>query len=469
MVSGGDWYQPPYSAWVAGSGSDRLSLAAGWNGTMVPGAIWPVGGADAPVAYSATDFNTGDCVHAVYELAAERATWSRREGGPSTHTQEQGPVTAVAASGRVVASACTHGDGKGISSLPSATLIVSDLSGGGGSTRLRERWVNSSMETVRLSDDGAVLIAFTSTVPINRSRYGLTGPSIGRVWSIPPIAPDLDVAPTTPRLISTVAYGGHVQATCLSPSGIHLVVTTTFQTHRILFYRVHRGVGLVELANSSYPSFDGANYTYTYAATCRVNDRGEAAVSFPLFRGPTTVTQTALAGFNLPTTAVAGDCAPAWTWISTAVDPSLQDIPSSDSMSRDGSFYAYASSGGLGSATRAPPPTLRVFRIGKTAAGAHAPIAEIVTPSPFRARTTNATLSASLVAVDIHLLGPTEEGPSECDPAPARGGGAERLLVLGVGLDAHMNTGSEGGMRHLWCVRADPSGSFSPPVVQGLV
>jgi hypothetical protein len=330
-----------------------------------------------------------------------------------------------------VASACTHGTGVG--SATNASLTVSNTTTGG--TLLHEVWADSAMETVRMAGDGGKLVAIAST-----GSSG--GVSTGRVWSMDPASP-------SPREISMVAYSGHAQATCLSPSGAHLLVTTTYQSHRLLFYRVERG-GVTQLANSSFPSFSGANYTSTYAATCRVSDAGEAVATFPLFRGFTTATQTAVAAFAWPAAAIAGDLAPAWSWISASVDASLQDIPSSDAMSRDGTFYAYASSGGLGGATRPPPPTLRVFQLGPSATPTARPIVEIVTTSPYRT-TANATVSASLVALDLRRLAPTDEAPSECGTGRAHGG-PERVLVLAVGLDAHMNTGSSGGMRYLWCV-----------------
>ena len=106
-------------------------------------------------------------------------------------------------------------------------------------------------------------------------------------------------------------------------------------------------------------------------------------------------------------------------------------------MSPDGSIYAYVSWGGasLGDRLVSTPPTVHVFHT--EAVGSNAPIAQMVTPSPWN--TTAGTVSASPAAIDLLVERSREDGQLS-------------VLVLAVGQDCHMNLGSSGGLRYLWRV-----------------
>lgn len=432
----------------------------------LPAPSTPGGRATTVAAFSGTDFHTYACVSAVVGRGGQM--WSRRVPGPTDNRQEQGPAAAVSHDGAVHASVCTHAAGEPSPTVPGMFAALAVLDPRSGETLLTDRWPNgTAAQVVHVGTNGNGLRTVFMAVAANSTGGG---PSLGRVYSFRSAA-------TKDAATATLVFGGHLQASCMSPSGSHLVVATVYQSVRLLAYRLDGAVATLT-ANSSLPAFPaaGGRGLYTYGATCRVGDAGIAIVTFPLFAGVATVTQSAVAAFVLPPTgALPQDRAPArashrvepsgsvqtelrplWMWLSDPVAPMLQDMPSADVMSADGRFYAYASWGGVAAhrpgASSATPPTVRVFQLvrnsstplantGATATRTESPLVELQTPSPYRATTPtggNFSMSASITALDLQV--DHESGA---------------VFVLAVGPDAHMNLGSSGGTRYLWRVDAN--------------
>jgi hypothetical protein len=282
-----------------------------------------------------------------------------------------------------------------------------------------------------MSVDGTMLFMAAATLQSGG------GPSFGRFYNIALHGPSDRRA----TLAHSVPLGGHLQASCLSPNGRFLLISTVYQSFRLLVFTIGR-FGDVELtANSSMPELD-TSANYTYGASCRVNDDGDAVMTFPLFFSITTVNQTAVAGYSLghlPSSRLAGpkNLLPSWLWFSEPVSSLLQDIPAEDVMSSDGSLYAFASWGGTAALSSSQvPPTLRVFRT-TSSTSRNDPLFELRTPSsyPYVTPSGNLSMSASLVSLDMQSV---------------TAGNASTLHVIAVGSDAHTNTGSSGGIRYLW-------------------
>lgn len=193
---------------------------------------------------------------------------------------------------------------------------------------------------------------------------------------------------------------------------------------------------MVQVANSSLPAFITRAASSSYVTSCRVDDDGMAVISAPVFSGVATLRQTALAAYTVPSTPVAGDLNPVWEWMSSPVDPRLQDTPVADAMV--GGIYAFASWGGAaGTNGSSTPPTVHVFRTDAT--GFNPPIAQMRTASPWR--TTAGAVSGSPAAIDLAVE--SHESNSQ----------TLSVLVLAAGQDCHANIGSAGGLRYLWRVK----------------
>lgn len=108
MVTGGNWYQPPYPFFLAGG--DTSSALPYWNVTdIVPGTVFPVGGAAPSAAFTGIDFTTYATTAAAFTPSGKGFPYYSSVFAPLTdNIWETGPAAAVSSSGNILIAATTN-------------------------------------------------------------------------------------------------------------------------------------------------------------------------------------------------------------------------------------------------------------------------------------------------------------------------------------------------------------------------
>ena len=419
-TSFGDPYRAPYPWSVATFGPLNASAAGpapapAFTFPSVPGSVWGSRGGSPLAAFSGMSFTNEAAVVAAFLPGAPAPVFEETLPGVSGNFWQTGGNVAASANGSIIAYGYTGMARYDPLGPKRAQVLALDLSAAPARELLFDAFPNGTgLEGLRLSSDGATLVAWAAVDPA-----GAINSSLVRVYDVARGALVAQwVAP-------------YVLAACLAPSGAALVLATCDSDNSIEAFTIDlasEGV-VAQTLNSSYPSFAPSQPTFSYAAFCELTDAGQLWVAFPLWWGGA-INQTAVAYYAaLPRTPPPSPfLPPSALWLSSPISADRQD----DLMASAGvvdpgsgeSFFVFVGWGGEAAAAGGPaPPTLRVFRSSAPAA----PAAEVATPSAG-----DASVSGSLESVDAALL---------------PGG---QLLVVAGGLNGHANDGSTGGNLFAW-------------------
>jgi len=381
VVSGGDWYHPPYPFFVYSfdlTASDPTEPT--YTFPSVPGNVWDGTGVQNAALFSGMSFSDEGAVFASFSGTAQSPLWVETVPGVSGNWWEVGSTIQSSLNGSICAYALTSMDHYDPLGPKKAEVLVMDTSVFPVNQIMHDAlWNDTAVEATHLSSDASVLVLIAAWDP-----NGSINSSIVRVYDV--------LSGSVMASWST----GWVDASCLSPDGKTLVLTTCDSENAIEVYSITDG-RVTQLVNSTYPEGFPSTSTFTYAETCQISSSGGLWVVFPLWWGGA-INQTAVAYYaSLPTSPTyQAYLPPTSLWLSEGITSDLQDsIISSTSLD---DFFVYTSWGGksYNASGGFTPPTIHVF----TSASPSAPILQISTPA-----SEDPQVSGSIQSVDLAMNG----------------------------------------------------------------